>query len=43
MTVFEKYRAKLRTPEQAVQAVKSGDWVAFLSCWTRPWPSGGMS
>lgn len=31
MTVFEKYRAKLRTPEQAVQAVKSGDWVDYTS------------
>ena len=31
MTVFEKYRAKLRTPEQAVQAVKSGDWVDYTT------------
>ena len=31
MTVFQKYRAKLRTPEQAVQAVKSGDWVDYTS------------
>ena len=31
MTVFEKYRAKLRTPERAVQAVKSGDWVDYTS------------
>ena len=31
MTVFEKYRAKLRTPEQAVRAVKSGDWVDYTS------------
>ena len=27
MTAQEEYRAKLRTPEQAVRAVKSGDWV----------------
>ena len=31
MTVYEKYRAKLRTPEQAVRAVKSGDWVDYTS------------
>lgn len=31
MTVFEEYRAKLRTPEQAVQAVKSGDWVDYTT------------
>ena len=27
--VYDSYRAKLRTPEQAVQAVKSGDWVDY--------------
>ena len=31
MTVFEEYRSKLRTPEQAVQAVKSGDWVDYTT------------
>ena len=31
MTAQEEYRAKLRTPEQAVQAVKSGDWVDYTS------------
>jgi len=31
MTVIEEYRAKLRTPEQAVQAVKSGDWVDYTT------------
>ena len=31
MTVLEEYRAKLRTPEQAVQAVKSGDWVDYTT------------
>ena len=31
MTVFEEYRTKLRTPEQAVQAVKSGDWVDYTT------------
>ena len=31
MSFMNEYRAKLRTPEQAVQAVKSGDWVDY-SC-----------
>ena len=31
MGVREEYRAKLRTPEQAVELVKSGDWVDYAS------------
>ena len=31
MDVRQEYRAKLRTPEQAVQLVKSGDWVDYSS------------
>lgn len=31
MNVYEEYRAKLKTPEQAVQVVKSGDWVDYTS------------
>ena len=31
MTVLEEYRSKLRTPEQAVRAVKSGDWVDYTT------------
>ena len=31
MSVFDEYRAKLRTPEQAVQCVKSGDWVDYTT------------
>lgn len=31
MNVWEAYRAKLRTPEQAVRAVKSGDWVEYTT------------
>lgn len=31
MSVLEQYRQKLRTPEQAVQAVKSGDWVDYTT------------
>ena len=27
MGVYDDYRAKLRTPEQAAAVVKSGDWV----------------
>ncbi len=29
--VFDEYRAKLRSPEGAVKAVKSGDWVDYTS------------
>lgn len=31
MTVYEEYRDRLRTPEQAVQIVKSGDWVDYVT------------
>ena len=31
MDVREEYRARLRTPEQAVELVKSGDWVDYAS------------
>ena len=31
MTVQERYRAKLRTPDQAVQVIKSGDWVDYTT------------
>jgi len=31
MRVYEEYRNKLRTPEQAVKAVKSGDWVDYTT------------
>lgn len=31
MGYFDEYRSKLRTPEEAVKAVKSGDWVDY-SC-----------
>lgn len=29
--LLDEYRQKLRTPEQAVQAVKSGDWVDYTT------------
>ena len=29
--VFDEYRAKLRSPEEAVTVVKSGDWVDYTS------------
>ena len=29
--VFARYRSKLRTPEQAVEVVKSGDWVDYTT------------
>lgn len=31
MNVWDEYRAKLRTPEEAVRAVKSGDWVEYTT------------
>lgn len=31
MDIFADYRAKLRTPEEAVRAVKSGDWVDYTT------------
>lgn len=31
LNVFQEYRAKLRTPEQAVRVVRSGDWVDYTS------------
>ena len=29
MNFYEQYRQKLRTPAEAVRAVKSGDWVDY--------------
>ena len=31
MNVYEQYRQKLRTPDQAVQCVRSGDWVDYTT------------
>lgn len=31
-----EYRAKLRTPEEAVTVVKDGDWVDYTSCLGKP-------
>lgn len=31
-----EYREKLRTPEEAVKAVKSGDWIDYTSCLGKP-------
>ena len=31
MNVIEEYRSKLRTPDEAVQVVKSGDWVDYTT------------
>ena len=39
-----RQRINYVTPEVAVRAVQSGDWVdygfgaGFLNCWTRLWP-----
>jgi butyryl-CoA:acetate CoA-transferase len=37
MNVSEQYRQKLVTPEEAVQVVKSGDWVDFSSFNAQPY------
>lgn len=29
MNYYDEYRSKLKTPEQAVRCVKSGDWVDY--------------
>ena len=29
MNYYDDYRSKLKTPEQAVRCVKSGDWVDY--------------
>ena len=29
MNYYDEYRSKLKTPEQAVRCVKSGDWSAL--------------
>ena len=31
-----EYRGKLRTPEEAVSVVKSGDWIDYTSCLGKP-------
>ncbi len=31
MTLYEKYRAKKRTPEEAVRVIHSGDWVDYTT------------
>lgn len=31
MNIFEQYHQKLRTPEEAVKVVKSGDWVDYTT------------
>ena len=42
MNIYEEYKSKLRTPEEAVKVVKDGDWVDYSqtcspSCWTPHW------
>ena len=31
MNVYSQYQEKLRTPEEAVKVVKSGDWVDYIT------------
>ena len=36
MNVLEEYKRKLRTPEQAVQVIKSGDWIDYTTSLGQP-------
>lgn len=36
MDYYAEYRSKLRTPEEAVKAVKSGDWVDYTTATAKP-------
>ena len=36
MDLLAEYKSKLRTPEEAVKAVKSGDWVDYLTALCMP-------
>ncbi|MGI6204658.1 MAG: acetyl-CoA hydrolase/transferase family protein [Anaerovoracaceae bacterium] len=36
MDVFEEYKKKLKTPDEAVKVVKDGDWVDYSHWVTRP-------
>ena len=31
MTIYEEYRRKLRTADEAVKVVKSGDWIEYTT------------
>ena len=41
MSYQEVYKQKLTTADEAVKAVKSGDWVDYG--WIRRWPGGWAS
>ena len=36
MDYYSEYRAKLRTPEEAVRVIRSGDWVDYSSTLAKP-------
>ena len=36
MDYFVEYRSKLRTPDEAVKAIKSGDWVDYTTATAKP-------
>ena len=29
MSIYDEYRQKLKTPEEAVKVVKDGDWIDY--------------
>ena len=49
MSYQEVYKQKLTTADEAVKAVKSGDWVDYgwsvcsADAWIRRWPGGWAS
>ncbi len=49
MNYYDEYKNKLRTPDEAVKVIKSGDWVdyrshlAFLRCLMRLLRGAGMN
>lgn len=40
MNIYEEYKSKLRTPEEAVKVVKDGDWVDYSQTCSFPFLAG---
>jgi len=36
MNVFDEYKRKLTTPEQAVRVIRDGDWVDYVTSFSKP-------
>ena len=37
MDYYSEYKSKLRTPDEAVKVIKSGDWVDYTTATAKPW------